>query len=182
MAWLQRFPAKRNISDVGTGSGAIAVSIAAHVPDAQILAIDISPKALQVAKHNAQKHRLSKSIHFVECDLLPARNSEKYPALDLLCANLPYIPTETLQGLAIFGREPSLALDGGPDGLDLYRRLFSLAPDWLAADGKMLFEIEATQGKPILALANSAFGNAITHLHKDISGHDRLLEITLPGS
>jgi release factor glutamine methyltransferase len=182
IARLQEFPIKRSIADVGTGSGAIAVSIAVNVPGVNILATEISPKALQVAKQNAKKHGVSKSIDFIECDLLPARDSLSNPSIDLLCANLPYIPTQTLYSLSIFGHEPSLALDGGPDGLDLYRRLFSLVPEWLASDAKLLLEIEATQGAKILALANHIFDHAEIRLYRDLSGHDRLLEMTLSGT
>jgi release factor glutamine methyltransferase len=100
---------------------------------------------------------------------------------DLICANLPYIPTEELHGLPIYGREPEIALDGGKDGLDLYRRLFKLAPDWLAPGGLMLLEIEATLGPQALSLAYDAISEDVTlHLHQDLAGHDRLLEIMLP--
>ena len=186
VAWLQRFPERRSVVDIGTGSGAIAVSIAVNVPDIKILATDISSKALQVAKQNAEKHGASKQIQFVECDVLPhpfsplpvGEESGVRP-FDLLCANLPYIPTQTLYSLAIFGKEPSLALDGGPDGLDLYRRLFSLAPDWMAVNGKLLLEIESTQGTTIITMAQNIFNLAKIDLHKDLAGQDRLLEITL---
>jgi len=181
IAWLQEYPSRRTVADVGTGSGAIAVSIAVNVPDINILATDISSKALQVAKQNAAKHGVEKRIEFVECDLLPAKSSiiSRNSSIDLICANLPYIPTKTLYSLTIFGREPSIALDGGPDGLDLYRNLLSLAPEWLASNGKMLLEIESTQGAKILSMVQKIFGKAKIHLHKDLAGQDRLLEITL---
>ena len=181
IGWLQKFPARRRVADVGTGSGAIAVSIAVNVQDADILATDISSKTLEVAKRNAEKHNVSDQIKFVECDLLPQSSlfPDRQSFMDLLCANLPYIPTDTLRSLAVFGREPSLALDGGPDGLDVYRRLFSVAPGWMAPGGKMLLEIEATQGAKILALAEHAFEQAELRLHRDLSGHDRLLEVTI---
>ncbi|HUE97636.1 MAG TPA: peptide chain release factor N(5)-glutamine methyltransferase [Anaerolineales bacterium] len=183
ITWLQEFPGRRRIADVGTGSGAIGVSIAASVRDVKVLATDISPKALQVARLNAEKHRVNKSMEFVECDLLPIRSpaGNQESEIDLLCANLPYIPTETLHSLSIFEHEPTLALDGGPDGLDLHRRLFSLVPEWLASDGKTLLEIETTQGTKILAMANDLFPGAEISLHRDLSGHDRLLEISLSG-
>ena len=181
IAWLQTFPKRRTVVDVGTGSGAIAVSIAVNVPDVNVLATDISLKALRVAKQNAAKHVVSKRLQFIECDLLPAKSliANRQSQIDLLCANLPYIPTRTLYSLAIFGKEPSVALDGGPDGLDLYRRLFSLAPDWLATNGKMLLEIESTQGAKVMEMAHDTFGQAEIELHKDLAGQDRLLEITL---
>ena len=116
-----------------------------------------------------------------QCDLLPAR-LEMFPTeqhLDLICANLPYIPTQTLYGLPVYGREPTLALDGGVDGLDLLRRLMQLAPGWLAPNALMLLEIEATRGLQALSLAYDMFSGAEIHLHQDLTGQDRLLEIAV---
>ena len=151
IAWLQatsRIHPERSqsqrVADIGTGSGVIAVSIAMHMPDVRILATDISPAALEVAKHNAEKFHVHHQMDFVECDLFPGskvkgQKSDLRPStFDLISANLPYIPTGILQKLPIYGREPTLALDGGADGLSLYRRLFKLAPDWLAPRGMML--------------------------------------------
>lgn len=181
IAWLQESPVRRTVADIGTGSGAIAVSIAVNVADANILATDISAKALEVAKKNAQKYEVQNRIEFVHCDLLPAKpelfTTERH--LDLICANLPYIPTETLYTLPVFGREPTLALDGGADGLELVRRLLKLAPEWLAPNSLILLEIEATRGVPALNLAYDQFSEAEIHLHKDLTGNDRLLEIML---
>ena len=183
IAWLKAHPEHRTVADIGTGSGSIAVSIAVQIPDVQVLATDISPAALRIAKHNAEKFDVQNRIKFVECDLLPeskveSQRSDLQPlTFDLICANLPYIPTKTLHQLPIYGREPTLALDGGADGLDLYRRLFKLAPDWLAPHGKMLIEIEATLGVQALGLAFDTFSDATFHLHQDLLGHDRLLEI-----
>ena len=175
--WLAASPERRTVADIGTGSGVIAVTIAMHAPDVNILATDISPKALQVARHNAEKFHVHHRIEFLECDLLPAgRRSETF---DLLCANLPYIPSQTLRDLPIFGREPTLALDGGEDGLDLYRRLLAIAPDRLAPGGMILLELEATQGIQALNLAYDKFSDASIQLKQDLANHDRLLEIQL---
>ena len=181
IAWLQVNPSRRRIADIGTGSGAIAISIAANVPGSIVLATDISEHALQVAKRNAEKHRVSEQIEFTQCDILPRERSivHRPSSLDLLCANLPYIPTETLQHLPIFEREPTLALDGGADGLDLYKKLFLLAPEWLAPHAKMLVEIECTRGAQTLEVANVSLPNAVMELHRDLAGRDRLLELTL---
>ena len=179
--WLQGSPAGRTVADVGTGSGVIAVSIAVHVPDASIFATDISAKALKVAGQNARKFGVENRIEFIQCDLLPAK-PELFTTevrLDLLCANLPYIPTATLRSLPIYGREPTLALDGGEDGLDLLRRLMKIAPNWLAPNALILLEIEATQGMRSLDLAYDLFSEAEIHLHQDLTGRDRLLEISL---
>jgi len=181
IAWLQASPSRRTVADIGTGSGAIAVSIALNVPDASILATDISQDALQVAQRNARKFNVDDRVDFVQCDLLPARPEVITTGqhMDLICANLPYIPTETLHKLPIYGREPTLALDGGEDGLDLFRRLIKLATDWLAPHALILLEIEATRGVQALSLAHDIFSEAEIHLHQDLTGLDRLLEIAL---
>ena len=181
ITWLRESPLRRTVADVGTGSGAIAVAIAANVPDAKILATDISAEALQVAERNAKKLHVDSQVEFVECDLLPAKpdlfTTEQH--LDLLCANLPYIPRETLYTLPVYGREPTTALDGGEDGLTLIRKLLNIAPGWLAPNSMILLEIEATTGIRALSLAYDLFSEAEIHLHQDLSGHDRLLEIML---
>lgn len=178
IAWLQGSPERRTVADVGTGSGAIAIAIAMNVGDANILATDISFAALKVAQRNARKFNLV-NVDFVQCDLLPHHVDPlaTQSHFDLICANLPYIPTQTLQNLPIFNREPTLALDGGADGLDLVRRLLKIAPEWLAPDGLILLEIEATRGMQALTLASDLFSRAKIHLHTDLTGRDRLLEI-----
>jgi release factor glutamine methyltransferase len=181
--WIAAAPDRRTIADVGTGSGCIAISIAVHSPTVRVLATDISASALEVARANARKFEVSDRIRFVECDLLPPHTPglTSQDHMDLICANLPYIPTARLHSLAVFGREPSLALDGGTDGLDPFKRFFSIAPEWMAPGGLMLLEIEARSGSAVLSLAYDAFHAAAIHLHKDLAGSDRLLEIQLNG-
>ena len=179
--WLNSSPERRTVADIGTGSGAIAVAIAMHVPGVRIVATDISYNAVKTARHNAQKFHVHHRIEFLQCDLLP-QHIDPLPTdshFDLICANLPYIPTNTLRGLPIYGHEPTLALNGGADGLNLYRRLFNFAPDWLAPGGMMILEIEASQGAQVLSLAFDSFDKVKLQLHQDLAGHDRLLEIQL---
>lgn len=181
IAWLQESPGRRAIADVGTGSGAIAVAIAVNMPEVHILASDISFSALEVARKNALKFDVIRQVDFVQCDLLP-EPSASLPTerhFDLICANLPYIPTNTLRSLPIYGREPTLALDGGEDGLALIRRLLHVGPEWLAPNGMMLLEIESTHGVPARKLARARFPEASIHLHQDLAGQDRLLEIRM---
>ena len=175
IGWLKKNPERRNIADVGTGTGAIAISIAVNIPNVKILATDISSKALQVAKRNADKHVAFSKIKFVECDLLPEKSS-----IDVLCANLPYIPTDTLHKLPVFGREPTLALDGGNDGFALIQRLMQNAPEHLKPNSLILFEIEESLGREAIVLAKEYFNNATIQLHKDLARRDRLLEIQFP--
>ena len=185
--WLKKLsePDLR-VADVGTGSGAIAVSIAVHMPDVKIVATDISPKALQVSRHNAQKFSVENRIEFIECDLFPHPHTpsqwekgEVRREFDLICANLPYISTDELHNLPIHDREPTLALDGGEDGLVQIRKLITLALGWLSQNGLILLEIEASQGVKALSLARETFPNAHIDLHKDLGEKDRLLSINL---
>ena len=177
--WLEAAPERRTIADVGTGSGCIAVAIAKSISDAKILATDISRPALDLAHRNARRHNVVHRIDFVQCDLLPP-HPDPLPTnlhFDLICANLPYIPTNTLHKLPVFGREPTLALNGGADGLNIVRRLLKISPEWLAPRGMILLEIEASQGVSAVSLAYDAFDDVQIHLHQDLSGHDRLVEI-----
>lgn len=179
IVWMQKHPDKRKIVDIGTGSGAIAVSLVVNIPDANVLATDISSKALKVAKRNAERHGVKNKIEFIDCDILPHPRplSQRERRVDLVCANLPYIPTETLSRLPIFGREPTVALDGGEDGLGVFRKLLHIIPDWLAPNALILLEIEATLGEQATQLARQYFPNAQLVLHQDLTSRDRLLEI-----
>jgi release factor glutamine methyltransferase len=172
IAWLQVRPQLRRAADIGTGSGCIAVSLAVNVPDLHVWATDISSEAIAVAQRNAEKNGVGARIDLQCCDLLPVQ-----PQFDLILANLPYIPTRTLHDLPVYGREPTLALDGGKDGLDLIRRLLLKTPERLAPGGLLLMEIEASEGPAVLSLAYDVFDHAEIHLHKDLAGHERLLEV-----
>ncbi len=160
------------IIDVGCGSGAIAVTLAAACPQAQVTAADISRSALRVTLQNAQRH-LQKAIPLIQADLLQPFTGP----FDLICANLPYIPTQTMEGLPVANWEPRLALDGGMSGLDLIDRLLHQAASRLAPAGTILLEIESSLGAETLALAKSTFATAEIHLHQDLAGRDRLVEI-----
>ena len=178
LRWLEAHPDCRRIADIGTGSGCIAISLAVHVPDLQVWACDISPAALQVARTNAYHHGVAAKIIFTKSDLLAETNGP----FDLICANLPYIPTETLHDLAVYGREPTIALNGGSNGFDLVQRLLrevagDEATDKLAPDGVLLVEIEASQGELATSLARAAFPVDIIQLLPDLAGRDRLLVI-----
>lgn len=181
--WLRRNPRRRRAADVGTGSGCIAVSLAAEIPDLQVLATDISLPALRVARRNAIKHGVQDRIRWLQCDLLPPPPSRVsyYTRFDLICANLPYIPSPLLPELAVARYEPLLALNGGKDGLDLIRRLLQRVPEWIAPGGLILLEIEASQGPTVFSMAYDVFSSAQIHLYPDLASHDRLLEILVQG-
>ena len=173
LAWLEGRPDARTAIDVGTGSGCIAISLSSRVRSLKIWATDISRQALKVAQRNAEKFSVADRMEFICCDLLPPK---KQP-YDLIVANLPYIPTKTMESLPVYGREPTMALDGGSDGLDLVRKLISLAPGYLSPGGMMMLEIESSQGMAALSLAYDTFSHASIHLHRDLADRDRLIEI-----
>ncbi len=174
IAWLRAHPEARSAADVGTGSGCIGITLAVNVPDLRVTATDISPSALEVARQNAEMHRVSSRLELVCTDLLP---EGRY--FDLIAANLPYIPTTALHDLPVYRREPTVALDGGSDGMVLIRRLLQEAPERLSPGGLLLLEIEASQGLAALSFAFDVFSQARIHLHKDLAGRDRLLQVQL---
>ncbi|MBN1310521.1 MAG: peptide chain release factor N(5)-glutamine methyltransferase [Anaerolineae bacterium] len=172
----QRHKAAPHIADVGTGSGAIAVTVAARLPQVCITAVDVSPAALDVARHNASRHGVGKRTVFMQGSLL-----EDTPGpFDAILANLPYIPTETLQTLDVSRWEPSLALDGGPDGLDLIRVLVRQAVTRLLPGGLLALEIQYDQGPPVSSLCRDAFPDAITAIKRDLAGLDRVVCVEVP--
>jgi release factor glutamine methyltransferase len=164
------------VVDVGTGSGAIAVALAKHLPDAHVWALDISAAALDVARQNAARYGMLERIEFVSGDLLAPLLSRGQQA-DLIAANLPYISSDELDTLAVTRHEPRLALDGGPDGLDLIRRLLDQAPGVLGAGGLLLLEIGAGQGEQVRALAEAAFLGAQVQITPDYAGHERVVSV-----
>ena len=173
--WLRRHPTATNALDVGTGSGCIAVSLAVNLPALQIIATDISAEALLIAQRNAQFHQVEDRITCQEADLISADLGR----FDLICANLPYVPTSELAKVNSLPYEPVLALDGGPDGLALIKRCLACAPAHIRAPGMLLFEIEATTGDAGLALACNVFPQAKISLMPDLTGKERLLTIEL---
>jgi release factor glutamine methyltransferase len=172
IGWLKAHPDQRYAADVGTGSGCIGIALAASVLDLKVMASDISSEALKMARRNAVNNGVDKRVDLLCCDLFPSENE-----YNLIVANLPYIPTKTLHMLPIFGREPTLALDGGIDGLDQIRHFLSAAPDRLFPGGLLLMEIEASEGPAAVSLACDIFSEAEIHLHKDLAGRDRVMEI-----
>jgi release factor glutamine methyltransferase len=175
LRWLKSCPGPCLALDVGTGTGCIAISIAVHYPAAQILAVDLSMAALRQAGRNAARHVVGDQIWWVQSDLAPSVGRR----FDLICANLPYIPSDTLAGLKVGNWEPKLALDGGADGLDAIRRLIEIGPMLLAPGGMMLLEIEARQGAPVRALAERAFPTADVNVLRDLAGEERLVRIQM---
>lgn len=162
------------IVDVGTGSGAIAVSLAAELHSAVVIGVDLSMAALRVAQGNS--HQLSQSrVHFLQANLLAPLSAQ----FDLICANLPYIPSGTLSSLTVSRWEPRLALDGGESGLDAISKLLEQAQPRLSPTGVVLIETESSLGAETIAAAQAVFPNAQHRLIQDLAGHDRIVEIRL---
>jgi len=140
------------IADLGTGSGAIAIALAVHLPQAHITALDLSPEALTLAAANAERNQVAHRICFAQSDLLKAVAHE--PPFDAIVSNPPYIPTTDRDSLhpQVRDYEPSTALFAGPTGLDLYRRLIPQAHDALKPRGLLALEIGPDQHQAIAAL------------------------------
>jgi release factor glutamine methyltransferase len=173
LKWKQSHPSSRMGIDIGTGSGCIAISLLTNTDDLFFIASDISLDALCLARNNARQHQVAHRISFIQSELFPPVCTR----YDIICANLPYIPTKTLKSLPIYGREPTIALDGGHDGLKNIRPLLQTAPRYLAEGGILLCEIETGQGKVAQSLAQDAFPDLKVHIFTDLAGHDRLLVV-----
>jgi release factor glutamine methyltransferase len=157
------------VLDVGTGSGCIAVTLAAERPKWRVSAVDASPAALAVARTNAARHEVE--IEFHEADL----TSSMDPPWDLIVANLPYIPTADLEALPReVLHDPPSALDGGPDGLDLVRRLVADLPRILRVCGAAVLELCEGQADAVAELARDA-GLGVARRVTDPGGCERVV-------
>lgn len=202
------------VVDVGTGSGCIAISIAKNTDSTKIFALDISEEALKVAELNAKFHRTENKVIFMKSDLLsiflrppagrsetqppsdtPTSDSSDSPSIDIIVANLPYIPSARLMLIDPMVRdfEPKLALDGGSDGFELYRQLFQqIIQLGVGKQGQLgvgsvqlgvgsvkylLAEIDEEQGDVARAEAKKYFPEAETEIKRDLAKKDRILKI-----
>ena len=164
------------IADIGAGSGAIAVSIARHLPHATIYATDASADALAVARANAEAHGVANRLGFLQGHYLQALPE---PAHILVC-NPPYIPSGDIPDLDADVRdyEPHLALSGGQDGLDAYRGMFPDLSSYLLPGGTALFEIGFDMAERLTALAGRYLPGARVDVYQDLAGFDRVLRIS----
>ncbi len=167
-----------DLIDVGTGSGAVAIAVSAHAPEARVIATDISPDALEVACENARTYGVSEHIRFIQSDLLAAVDARAH----VITANLPYVTVEEIEALPpeIQSHEPRVALDGGPDGLVLVRRLLTQLDAHLIPGGSAFFEIGSSQGQAALDAARAALPGWRVELGKDLAKLDRVLQVQKP--
>lgn len=171
-------PVPCTLLDIGTGSGCIAISLAKNLPKARIFATDISSEALGVAKANAKLNKVEKRIFFLKSDLL----SEVTGSADIIVTNLPYIPGSRIPYLArsVKDFEPWLALDGGPDGFALYRKLFTQIKKKNLGPKIIITEIdESHDGFDRIALteAKKYFPKAAVEIKLDLAKKPRILII-----
>ena len=174
----KRINAKK-ILDLCTGSGAIAVSLAKYLPQTEITAIDISNDALKIAKKNAVSNNVENQITFISSDMFTNLNEEKF---DIIVSNPPYIKTNVIKELDIqVKNEPYIALDGGEDGLDFYKKIINESYQYLKCNGYLCLEIGFDQKFDIIELIENAEKFEGTYSKKDLFDNDRIIITRMRG-
>jgi release factor glutamine methyltransferase len=163
------------ILDLGAGSGAIAVTMAKEISECKVLAIDIDPKALNIAKENSKRHGVINRIEFICADL---RTSDWSGCFSLILSNPPYIKSEDIEKIMpeVRNYEPRIALDGGVTGLDFYRSIIPMAVDRLEENGFLILEIGHDQAYEVTALLNNFSCYQNIKVIQDYSGYDRVVK------
>lgn len=163
----------KKILDMCTGSGAIAVSLAKYLDNVEITAVDISEKSLDVAKTNAKNNEIENKITFIESNLFENIVNEKY---DIIVSNPPYIRKDVIKTLTKeVQKEPKIALDGGYDGLDFYRKITHQSEEYLKFNGYLCFEIGYDQKKDVIKIINDEKKFTGTYSKKDLCDNDRII-------
>ena len=167
-----------NILDLCTGSGCIGISVAKHLPYQELLLVDLSEKALAVAKKNAEKH-LGENVTLLQSDLLTGVQGKKF---SLLLSNPPYIVSRVIPGLdrEVSEYEPKMALDGGEDGLVFYRRIAKEAKAVLLPGARLYLEIGYDQGESVKDIFQKE-GYEAVEVFPDLAGNPRVLRGIFPG-
>ena len=170
-------PAQVDVIELGTGSGALAVSLAVHLPGARVTGTDVSPAALEVARANAEAHGVADRVTLLEGDLYEPLDAADAQPADFLLANPPYVAEGEWDGLPadIREHEPREALVAGPDGTEVIERLLRGARAYLKPGGVLMVEIGAAQGRRVREMAEGTRGLVDVDIRKDYAGHDRIL-------
>lgn len=179
IAWLAGVQ-RALVADPCTGSGAVALAIAQERPGTTVHATDISPEAVAVASANAERLALASAVHIHQGDLLTPLPPELLGKFDCVVSNPPYIPTSEVGGLPIeiAGFEPHLALDGGEDGLDVFRRLLAGALEWLRPGGALFVELHESRVQTAAEEAVQWYEEV--RIVKDLAGRDRIVAARRP--
>ena len=172
---------RRLAIDVGTGSGCIACALAAARPDLEVVAVDASPAAVQIARRNVSALELGGRVTVREGDLLSGLGRLR---ADMVVANPPYLPAAALAGLApeVAAHDPLVALDGGADGLSVIRRLIAETPGWLTAGGALVLETAGGDQVPESAALMRAAGFSNIATQRDLVGVERFIAAFLPST
>ena len=171
---VERTRERLTIADIGTGSGAIAVALARHLPNAAVCATDVSRGALRVADENVRMHGLAGRIHLRHGDLFKALDGP----VDVVVSNPPYLSDDEVAELPPdVQREPTLALAAGVEGLDVLRRLIVGAWEYLNPRGLLALEIDPRRLEAVSGLARQTFGDSKVRVVKDHAGLDRVVTV-----
>lgn len=163
----------KKILDLCTGSGAIAVSLAKYIPNSKLTGVDISSKALRIAKLNARNNNVEDRITFISSNLFDNVPEEKY---DIIVSNPPYIKSKVIKNLnKDVQNEPKIALDGGFDGLDFYRKIIKKADEYLKFGGFLCLEIGFDQREEVMKLIEEEGKFQNTYSKKDLCDNDRIV-------
>ncbi len=162
---------KAKILDLCTGSGIIAISLAKYLPNCEIIATDISNKALEVAKKNQLNNKVS-NIRWIHSNLF----SKIYEKFDIIVSNPPYIKKDVINELEEeVKKEPIIALDGGEDGLKFYKEILENAKNYLNKNGAIFLEIGYDQKKEVIDIVKKYYGNVKIECKKDLQNKDRMI-------
>ena len=177
--FLRKRTGPQQVCDLCTGCGIIAVAIAKNVPDAKVIATDISETALAVAARNVEKHKLAERIELRHGDLFEPLVPQ-LDLFDLIVSNPPYVTAAQYEALDrnVKDYEPRIALYAGPDGLDVYRKIMEKVSQFLKPDGILLLEIGYQQGPAVRGLLEQTGVFAQIRIDKDLQSHDRVVVTT----
>jgi release factor glutamine methyltransferase len=166
------------VADVGTGCGAIAISLAVNLPGILVYATDISITALDIARQNCRQHGVSKRICLLPGNLLEPVQKP----VDLIIANLPYVRESELTDNGPLCYEPALALNGGKIGVDIIKKLCHQAVDKLRPGGTIFLEIGQGQTESVITILKNEFPTGVTEVHRDLAGIERIICMSLTSS